>query len=181
MNVHERSTGLQPVFPQTTRVTNPCYFALLTAIVAALLGTAIADTYTPGEPIRGEFKDFAQGFLEKHCFECHDDVTTKGNLSLLDLGPLDETNVAVWKSVWAQVTLQEMPPKQQSQPDIVERLRFSDWVVNELQREMEDKGGFQCPPGSQQRQLRRSRPALRPAARWHSDSRRRRRRRASGG
>lgn len=144
MNVHERSTGLQPVFPQTTRVTNPCYFALLTATVAALLGTAIADTYTPGEPIRGEFKDFAQGFLEKHCFECHDDVTAKGNLSLLDLGPLDETNVAVWKSVWAQVTLQEMPPKKQSQPDIVERLRFSDWVVNELQREMEDKGGFQA-------------------------------------
>ena len=68
----------------------------------------------------------------------------KGNLNLVDLGPLDETNAAIWKSVWAQVSLQEMPPKKKSQPDIIERLRFSDWVVNELQVQMKDKGGFQA-------------------------------------
>ena len=113
------------------------------AVFFTVLSTAAqAGTYTPGDPVRENFKDFAQPFLETHCFECHDDVTTKGNLNLLDLGPVDETNAAVWKSIWAQVTLQEMPPKQQSQPDIVERLRFSDWIVGELQREMKDKGGF---------------------------------------
>ena len=37
-----------------------------------------------------------------------------------------------------------MPPKKKSQPDIIERLRFSDWVVNELQVQMKDKGGFQA-------------------------------------
>ncbi len=112
--------------------------------VIALLGTAVraADTYTPGEPVHGDFDHFAQGFLDANCVECHDDLTTEGDLNLLDLGPVDETNASVWKSVWAQVTLEEMPPKDEAQPDVVDRLRFSDWIVGELQREMKDKGGF---------------------------------------
>ncbi|MEC8989214.1 MAG: c-type cytochrome domain-containing protein, partial [Verrucomicrobiota bacterium] len=90
--------------------------------VFLLLGISskAADPYVPGEPVRGDFKNFAQGFLENHCFDCHDEETAKGDLNLVDLGPLDETNAAVWKSVWAQVTLQEMPPKKKSQPDIVD-------------------------------------------------------------
>lgn len=98
--------------------------------------------YTPGEPVEGTFDTLAQGFLDKHCFECHDDLSSEGDLNLLDLGPVDETNAALWKSVWAQVTLREMPPKDKSQPEVVERLRFSDWVVSELQRVMKDRGGF---------------------------------------
>lgn len=101
-----------------------------------------ADTYTPGEPVDGNFKDFAVGFLDKHCFECHDEDTTKGDLNLFDLEPVDETNAAVWKSVWAQVALGEMPPKKKTQPEAVERLRFTDWIVGELTRVMADKGGF---------------------------------------
>ncbi|MEM7388187.1 MAG: c-type cytochrome domain-containing protein, partial [Verrucomicrobiota bacterium] len=109
----------------------------------ALSGLAGAsEPYLPGRPVEGSFKNIAHPFLEKHCLDCHDDVTTKGNLSLLDLGPVDETNAPVWKSVWAQVTLQEMPPSKKSQPELVERLRFSDWVVGELQNAMSDKGGF---------------------------------------
>ncbi|SVA46581.1 uncharacterized protein METZ01_LOCUS99435, partial [marine metagenome] len=110
----------------------------------ALLGTVTqaADTYTPGKPVRGDFKTFARGFLENNCFDCHDADTTKGDLNLTELGQVDETNAAVWKSIWAQVALQEMPPKKKSQVEIIDRLRFSDWVVAELQRVMKDKGGF---------------------------------------
>lgn len=121
----------------------------LVVMVAAIVlpGTAVrsAETYRPGEPLRENFEGLAQGFLDKHCLECHDDLSTKGDLNLLDLGPVDETNAAVWKSVWAQVALQEMPPRDRSeeeQPEVVERLRFTDWVVSELQRVMKDKGGF---------------------------------------
>ena len=114
--------------------------------VYAVLGPAAqaADIYTPGEPAQGKFKNFAVEFLDSHCLDCHDNETKKGNLSLEDLGPVDETNAATWKSIWAQVTLQEMPPKKKSQPEIVERLRFSDWIVSELKREMAGKGGFQA-------------------------------------
>ena len=101
-----------------------------------------AAPYIPGETTNGTFKELAEPLLENHCFDCHDDEVTKGDLNLLELGPLDETNAAVWKSVWAQVTLQEMPPKKKSKLDIVDRLRFSDWIVNELQKNMADKGGF---------------------------------------
>ena len=112
--------------------------------VFAVLGTAAqtAEIYTPGEPVRGDFKNFARDFLKNHCFDCHDNDTAKGDLSLEDLGSVDETSAAVWKSIWAQVTLQEMPPKKKSQLGIIDRLRFSDWIVSELQRVMKDKGGF---------------------------------------
>ena len=118
----------------------------LGAAMLAVLGAAAqaAETYTPGEPVQGDFKTFARGFLENNCFDCHDADTTKGDLNLAELGPMDETNAAVWKSIWAQVTLQEMPPKKKSKVGIIDRLRFSDWVVAELQRVMKDKGGFQA-------------------------------------
>jgi len=118
----------------------------LGAAIVTVIGAAAqaAETYTPGEPVRGNFKIFARVFLENNCFDCHDADTTKGDLNLAELGPVDETNAAVWKSIWAQVTLQEMPPKKKSKVGIIDRLRFSDWVVAELQRVMKDKGGFQA-------------------------------------
>ena len=94
----------------------------LAVAVFAWLGTVTqaADTYTPGKPVRGDFKAFARGFLENNCFACHDADTTKGDLNLAELGPVDETNAAVWKSIWAQVTLQEMPPKKKSRVEIID-------------------------------------------------------------
>lgn len=124
---------------------NSCKTLLLPIIFGLSFSSAqAADTYTPGEPPKGNFKEYAQVFLENHCLDCHDDEITKGNLNLLELGPVDETNAAVWKSVWAQVTLREMPPKDKSKVKIIDRLRFSDWIVRELTEEMKDKGGFKA-------------------------------------
>ena len=120
---------------------------VLAGFVGALLGAAnlsIAEVYTPGSASKGTFDNLAVGFLENHCYECHDDESTKGDLNLLDLGPLDETNAATWKSVWAQVALGEMPPKKKPQPSVTERLRMIDWIVSEMQRAMQNKGGFQA-------------------------------------
>ncbi|MDA7881907.1 DUF1588 domain-containing protein [Akkermansiaceae bacterium] len=118
----------------------------LTAVALTGLGTAssLAETYQPGEPVAGTFKEAAEDFLYNYCYDCHDNAEQKGDLNLEDLGPVDETNAALWKSVWAQVSLQEMPPKKKDQPEVIERLRFSDWIVGELQRVMKDKGGFQA-------------------------------------
>ncbi len=81
-------------------------------------------------------------FLKQHCVECHGAKDPEGNLSLLDLGPVNDVNSGTWRSVWAQVTLKEMPPKDAEQPDVVQRLMFSEWIVGELVRVMRDKGGF---------------------------------------
>ena len=118
-----------------------------TVAAAALLGSAVgtAETYTPGVPVRGTYENYAVDFLDNYCIDCHDDSTSKGDLELHEIGPVDETNAAIWKSVWAQVTLGQMPPKKKkSQPELIERLQFSDWIVAELQRVMKDKGGFQA-------------------------------------
>jgi hypothetical protein len=110
----------------------------------SLLSVAIAETYTPGQKVNKSFGKFAKVFLSSHCVDCHGDTEPEGNLSLDKLGPVDEVNAGNWQAVWAQVTLKEMPPKDADQPNVVERLQFSDWIVGELSRVMRDKGGFQA-------------------------------------
>ncbi len=118
--------------------------ALLTC-GAQFLFAAPAETYTPGRKSDKSFQGFAHGFLDRYCVDCHGDVEPEGDLSLHDLGPVDETNADTWKSVWAQVTLREMPPrKKRKQPGGVERLQFSEWIVGEMRRVMSDKGGFRA-------------------------------------
>ncbi len=115
-----------------------CWGLLAWACSSAVYG----ETYTPGQKIDKTFADFARPFLVKHCVDCHGKTEPAGNLSLHDLGAVDEVNAAVWKSVWAQVALKEMPPQDAEQPDVVERLQFSSWIVGELTRVLSDKGGF---------------------------------------
>ena len=108
------------------------------------LPVASGQTYTPGQPVNKDFGSFARAFLTNNCVECHGKTEPEGNLSLHDLGPVDEVNSGTWKSVWSQVTLKEMPPKDAEQPKVVARLQFSDWIVGELTRVMRDKGGFRA-------------------------------------
>jgi hypothetical protein len=109
-----------------------------------MLSVANGETYTPGQKINKDFGSFARTFLTNHCVDCHGETEPEGNLSLHDLGPIDEINAGTWRSIWAQVTLKEMPPRDAEQPEVVERLRFSAWIVGELTRAMRDKGGFQA-------------------------------------
>ncbi|MGC6467155.1 MAG: DUF1588 domain-containing protein [Akkermansiaceae bacterium] len=117
---------------------------LILALAALVMPAADlrAEKYVPGEPGDLTFEKFGADFIEYHCLDCHDDATKKGDLSLENLGPIDEINAALWKSVWAQVALKEMPPKKKEQPELVERLQFEDWVIGELEQAMKDKGGF---------------------------------------
>ncbi|MEM6473494.1 MAG: DUF1588 domain-containing protein [Planctomycetota bacterium] len=104
--------------------------------------SAGAESYTPGKPVAESFDSFAKLFLENHCIDCHGSEDPEGGLSLQSLGHVSENNAAVWKSIWAQVAIKEMPPADSYQPEVVERLQFADWVVGELQRALRDKGGF---------------------------------------
>ena len=49
----------------------------------------------------------------------------------------------MWKRVWEQIALKEMPPKDEDeQPELIERLRLSNWITGELGRALKDQGGF---------------------------------------
>ena len=113
------------------------------ALALGLGGPALAEKpYIPGVAPEGSFKNYAFDILDKYCIDCHDGAHPKTDLSFEDLGPLDETNADIWKSIWAQVSLQDMPPKDKDQPGVIERLEFTDWIVKELQHTMKGKGGF---------------------------------------
>lgn len=132
---------LEPLFGVArTRFLPVCVATLL--LLFSCASVANAETYTPGEKVRKDFSGFVRTFLESHCLDCHGESDPEADLSLHDLGPVDEVNAATWRSVWAQVTLKEMPPQDMEQPEVVERLQLSDWIVAELSRVMEDKGGF---------------------------------------
>ncbi len=111
-------------------------------VLLSLLAVTHGETYTPGQKVSKDYQSFAKTFLKTHCVDCHGATDPEGNLSLHDLGPVDEVNAATWRSVWAQVTLKEMPPRDMTQPKVIERLQFSDWIVGELTKAMRDKGGF---------------------------------------
>jgi len=119
-------------------------FVSVVILSLSLLSAANAESYTPGQKVNKKFGSFAKAFLASHCVDCHGDTEPEGDLSLDKLGPVDEVNAAVWTAVWAQVTLKEMPPQDADQPEVIERLQFSDWIVSELTRVMRDKGGFQA-------------------------------------
>ena len=119
--------------------------ALAVLLSCGLLSVASGETYTPGQKVNKDHRGFARPFLASHCVGCHGLKEPAGNLSLHDLGPVSEVNAGIWRRVWAQVTLKEMPPREMEQPPVVHRLQFSDWIVGELARVMRDKGGFRAP------------------------------------
>ncbi|SMP59530.1 Planctomycete cytochrome C [Neorhodopirellula lusitana] len=115
---------------------------LAVGVTLVLTSMVSAKTYIPGQRPSKEFGTAAKTFLADYCVDCHGESDPEGNLTLEGLGPVDEINAATWTSVWAQVALKQMPPEDMTQPEVIERLQFSDWIVSELTREMKDKGGF---------------------------------------
>ena len=90
-----------------------------------------------------EFKSTVQPFLQKYCLDCHDDETQKGDVALHDLTNVSPDNSALWKRVWEEIALKEMPPrKKKKQPGLQERYEVSHWITSNLEKALTAKGGF---------------------------------------
>ena len=59
-----------------------------------------------------------QLFFERHCTDCHDDETSKGNFNLttLQMDFTNPDNLAKWKLVYDCIESGEMPPKKKARP-----------------------------------------------------------------
>ena len=89
------------------------------------------------------FQQKVRPFLDDYCLSCHDEETKKGNVSLESLTDVSADNASMWKRIWEQVALKEMPPrKKTNQPKLTERLELSTWITAGLTKAMKDKGGF---------------------------------------
>jgi hypothetical protein len=76
----------------------------------------------------------ASEFFEKHCVECHDADTRKGNLDLTSLKPdfADVETFARWVTVYDRVTAGEMPPKKKPRPAPDELKAVTAWLSDGL-------------------------------------------------
>jgi len=70
-----------------------------------------------------------QAFLQKHCMDCHDADTKKGNL---DLGTIKPGDFDRWVKVYDRVRAGEMPPKKKAQPPAAEVDRFTSALKTSL-------------------------------------------------
>ncbi len=84
---------------------NKVAIVLAAMLSSGLLSVANAETYTPGQKVNKSFDSFARTFLASNCVDCHGETDPEGNLSLHNLGPVDEVNSGIWKRIWSQVTL----------------------------------------------------------------------------
>ena len=117
------------------------YFAVSTTFLLSPL--AHAGPAKPANAGGADFKKTVVPFLAKYCTDCHDNETKKGNVSLESLTDVSADNASIWKRIWEQVALKEMPPrKKTNQPKLIERLELSNWITDGLTRAMKDKGGF---------------------------------------
>ena len=91
------------------------------------------------------FASLAKPFLQKHCLDCHGSDTQEGDVAFHELAGVDADNAELWKRVWEQVALNQMPPKDEDdRPTAMQSLQLSTWITGELQRAMKDLGGFQA-------------------------------------
>ena len=89
------------------------------------------------------FESRVRPFLESYCFDCHDEETQKGDVAFHELNGITAENARLWKSIWEQVALKEMPPKKRkAQPNLEERHQLTELILPELQRVLKDQGGF---------------------------------------
>ena len=113
---------------------------VLSILFSALPAITQAETGRTGDLT---FEKKVKPFLEKYCIDCHDNDSRKGKVSLEDLQTVTPENAIMWRRVWEQVALKEMPPRKKSnQPELLERLELSNWITGGMVRALENQGGF---------------------------------------
>jgi hypothetical protein len=80
--------------------------------------------------------------LKAHCLDCHGADTQERDVAFHELEGVDANNIGLWLRIWEQVSIKEMPPKEEDQPEAVGRYRFNQWLLAEFDRVKAAEGGF---------------------------------------
>ena len=77
-----------------------------------------------------EYKAHILPLLERYCYDCHGDGSSKGDISLeiFENDKVRLTKHSEWERVWSVVEAQQMPPQNKKQPSRADRLRLLDWI-----------------------------------------------------
>ena len=80
------------------------------------------------------FRKLVQPLIGNYCMDCHDEETSKGNLSLEGIkgNLVDGPDLDHWEKVLHQLELGQMPPKKKPQPTTAERHSLVQWIRAEF-------------------------------------------------
>lgn len=81
-----------------------------------------------------------EAFLEKHCYDCHDEDSKKGSLNLVELSRkplLDSLDYDLWVKVYDRVKSGEMPPQKKKPPADAPKNSFLDGLKQSLMKTAE--------------------------------------------
>lgn len=102
-------------------------------LAAAIAGVAWADD-RPVQPPSAIMPDIHFGFFEKYCLDCHDGLTSEGNMNLeeidFDLGSIQSAET--WQKVLNSINSGEMPPPDKPQPQPEDKASFLEALSNQL-------------------------------------------------
>ena len=107
---------------------------------ACMLLMIVATTSCGGFTLADEV--LQQAFIENYCIDCHDRETEMGGFDIESLTSVTASNAVEWQKVWEQVSLKEMPPRTETQPDHLDRMNFVKGVIAGLQTASKNQGGF---------------------------------------
>lgn len=88
---------------------------------------AVSDTHEPAGP--ADFESDIVPFLEAHCVRCHGAEVQKAKFTVHELAADD---LERWEKIAEMVSLEDMPPLEETQPTAEERERFVAWVQAHL-------------------------------------------------
>ena len=80
------------------------------------------------------YRKLVAPLIESYCMDCHDNDTSKGDLSLekIDGNLVNGPDLGRWEKVLHQLELGQMPPEKKSQPTTAERHSLVQWIRAEF-------------------------------------------------
>ena len=80
------------------------------------------------------YRKLVAPLIESYCMDCHDDDTSKGDISLEGIqgNLVDGPDLDRWEKVLHQLELGQMPPKKKPQPTTAERHSLVQWIRAEF-------------------------------------------------
>ena len=81
-----------------------------------------------------QFEQTVKPFLEEHCYDCHDEHTTRAGFRIDTLGTdfLADKNADNWKEIYDNLGLGTMPPKKKPRPTESDVKAVTDWIDQEI-------------------------------------------------
>ena len=108
-------------------------------LLAAALGLCVASTpaqatLPPGSEARVDFATQVEPLLAEHCFDCHGEDKSKGNLRISRLDPAmpDRASANAWRHALDVIHAGEMPPSDAPQMDDDQRRLVTRWLIASL-------------------------------------------------